>query len=62
MDNFSRKKDFVSLSIFTFLTVLIVFIDSIWTLMKAIKTGIIRKEVLSEKSNLGFDLDIIIKS
>ena len=58
----SEKKDLVSISIFMLLTILIIFFESIFILIRGLKKGFIKKEILSDKSNLGFDLDIIIKS
>ena len=54
--------DLVSISIFTTITVFYIFIESIYTLIKGLKTGFIRKEILSEDSNLGFDIYIKMKS
>ncbi len=58
----TKKFDLVSLIIYIFITIIILFVQSIYTLIKGIKRGVLKKEVLSEKSNLGFDLDIIVKS
>ncbi len=57
-----KNKDIISISIIALLTLVIIFIDSICVLIKGLNKGIIKKEVLSKNSNLGFDLDIIIKS
>ncbi len=54
--------DLVSISIFITITVFYVFIESIYTLLRGVRTGFIRKEILSEDSNLGFDLYIKMKS
>ena len=56
------KKDLVSKSIFYFITIFIVFINSVYILIRGFQKGILKKEVLSTKSNLGFDIDIVIKS
>ena len=47
--------------IFFGLTVGILFYDSILVLIKGLKRGIFKKEVLSRKSKLGFDFKIILK-
>ncbi len=60
--NENKKKDLISVTIVSFITILILFIDSICTLVKGLKRGIIKKEVLSSKSDLGFDLEIKMKS
>ena len=57
-----KKKDFTSISIFTFIAVVIIFIESIVILINGLKKGLLKKEVLSTQSNLGFDIDIIMKS
>ncbi|AAQ00203.1 MULTISPECIES: hypothetical protein [Prochlorococcus] len=61
ISNKSNEKDLVSLFISILLTMIIIFIESIYILIRAIDKGILKKEVLSRKSNLGFDIDIIIK-
>ncbi len=57
-----NKKDFTSISIFTTLAVIVIFIESIIILINGLRKGILKKEVLSTQSNLGFDIDIIMKS
>ena len=57
-----KKKDFTSISIFTTIAVVIIFIESIIILINGLRKGILKKEVLSTQSNLGFDIDIIMKS
>ncbi len=54
--------DLTSLSIFTAITVIFIFLESIYIIIKGFKTGLIKKEVLSTESNLGFDLYIKMKS
>ena len=56
-----KKKDFTSISIFTILAVVIIFIESIIILINGLKKGFLKKEVLSTNSKLGFDIDIIMK-
>ena len=43
------------------ITILYLLFESILTLLKISKKGILKKEVLSEKSNIGFDVKIIMK-
>ena len=57
-----KKKDFTSISIFTTIAVVIIFIESIIILINGLRKGLLKKEVLSTQSNLGFDIDIIMKS
>ncbi len=44
------------------ITILIAFFESIYILIRIIDKGITKKEVLSKKSNLGFDIEIRMKS
>tara|TARA_Y100001968_G_scaffold261844_1_gene249832 strand:+ start:1036 stop:1275 length:240 start_codon:yes stop_codon:yes gene_type:complete len=46
--------------IVTIIAIILLFIESIYILLSGIKKGFLKKEVLTKKSNLGFD--IIIKS
>ena len=55
------KRNFSYQVIFFGLTVGILFYDSILVLIKGLKRGIFKKEVLSRKSKLGFDFKIILK-
>ena len=57
-----KKKDFTSISIFTTIAVVIIFIESIIILINGLRKGLLKKEVLSTQSNIGFDIDIIMKS
>ena len=57
-----KKKDLTSISIFTIIAVVIIFIESIIILINGLRKGLLKKEVLSTQSNLGFDIDIIMKS
>ena len=54
--------DLVSISIFITITAFYIFLESIYTLIKGVRTGFLRKEILSEDSNLGFDIYIKMKS
>ena len=57
--NKEEKKSLIYNFILTIIISLILFFESIYILLSAIKKGFIKKEVLTTKSNVGFD--IIIK-
>ncbi len=56
-----KSKNLVSMVIFSLLMAGILLIESIFTLISVFWKGIFKKEVLSTKSELGFDIDIIPK-
>ena len=56
-----KEKRIVSSFIIFLLTILILFIDSLFILLNISKKGILKKEILSKKSNMGFDVKIIMK-
>ena len=56
-----ENKDFTSISIFTTIAVVIIFIESIIILINGLRKGLLKKEDLSTNSKLGFDIDIIMK-
>ena len=58
----TKNKDLISLTIISVITMIILFLESIYILIKGLGRGIMKKEVLSKKSNLGFDLEIRLKS
>ena len=58
----TKNKDLISLTIISVITMIILFLESIYILIKGFGRGIMKKEVLSKKSNLGFDLEIRLKS
>ncbi len=43
------------------LSIIILFLESLSTLISSYKKGFIKKEVLSEESQIGFNIDIIMK-
>ena len=57
----NKKSDLVGTTLYLFITTIIIFFESICILVKGVNRGILKKEVLSKESKLGFDLDIIIK-
>ena len=48
-------------AIFVGIAVFILFIESLVTLIFSLKKGIFRKEILTQRANLGFDVNIIVK-
>ncbi len=60
--NFLQSNSPVSVAIFFVLISFVLFIESLLILLSVFKKGILKKEVLSKKSLLGFDIDIILKS
>ena len=62
LETHKKKQDLTSISIFTTIAVVIIFIESIIILINGLRKGLLKKEVLSTQSNLGFDIDIIMKS
>ena len=57
-----KEESLTSLTIFVGLGITILFFESIYTLLGSVKRGVRKKEILSKKSNLGFNFEIIIKS
>ena len=55
-----ENKPGYSLIIFM-ITILFLLFESILTLLKISKKGILKNEILSKKSNIGFDVKIIMK-
>ncbi len=55
-----KKKNIVYHFIITILALIILLLESLYILLSAFKKGFLKKEVLTTKSNIGFD--IIIKS
>jgi len=47
--------------IFFMVTIIILSCESVIILLSGLKKGFFKKEVLSKKSNLGFDFKIVIK-
>tara|TARA_Y100001968_G_scaffold109317_1_gene98873 strand:- start:1113 stop:1322 length:210 start_codon:yes stop_codon:yes gene_type:complete len=56
----SKRNNIVYNFIVTILAATILLIESIYILLSAFKTGFLKKEVLTNRSNVGFD--IVIKS
>ena len=63
MNNLSseRKSSLVDPFIIFFLILFIVFFESLKTLSRLFTYGIFKKEILTNKSNLGFDFKIKIR-
>tara|TARA_Y100001968_G_C18942440_1_gene519365 strand:- start:268 stop:516 length:249 start_codon:yes stop_codon:yes gene_type:complete len=56
--NLIIKENITQKFIITSLALIILFLESIYILANGIKKGIFKKEVLTKKSNLGFDIII----
>ena len=52
------NRNIVGVFILSSITIIILFIESIFIILAGIKNGVFKKEVLTKKSNLGFDLII----
>jgi len=57
----SIKKNPAHQAIFFVLSLTVLLFESICILLSGFKRGILKKEILSKKSNIGFDFKIIIK-
>ncbi len=57
-----QKKSATYYAILLAITSTILFIDSIFIIISSFRKGVYRKQILSKKSNFGFNFDIIIKS
>ena len=55
------KNDLIDNFIVTFLLIVILVFHSLKTIAKVFSYGIFKKEILTTKSNLGFDIKIKIK-
>ncbi len=56
------KRNYAHNIIFAFLMRFILFIEAIFVLISIFWKGVMKKEILSKESNIGFDIDIILKS
>ena len=56
-----NRNSLASLFILSILAIFILFIESILILVSFFKKGVMKKKVLTNKSKLGFDIDIYIK-
>ncbi len=56
-----RKESLAHHAVFLGVATSILFVESIITLLRSSRRGVFRKEVLSENTDYGFNLDIIIK-
>tara|TARA_A100001037_G_scaffold257206_1_gene243710 strand:+ start:403 stop:594 length:192 start_codon:yes stop_codon:yes gene_type:complete len=57
----NSKKSLTYYAIFLAFTLFVLLYDAILILLSAFKKGIFKKEILSKKSQLGFDFKIIVK-
>ena len=56
-----KSRNLSSQVIFFMITMVILSCESIVILLSGLKKGVFKKEVLSKKSNIGFDFKIVIK-
>tara|TARA_B100000945_G_C20006246_1_gene423322 strand:+ start:361 stop:552 length:192 start_codon:yes stop_codon:yes gene_type:complete len=63
MNNLKNKKtnSLVDIYIIVFFFISVLFLESLKTLSELFSYGIFKKEILTTKSNLGFDVKIRIK-
>ena len=63
MNNLKNKKtnSLVDIYIIVFFFISVLFLESLKTLSEIFSYGIFKKEILTTKSNLGFDVKIRIK-
>jgi len=63
MNNLKNKKtnSLVDIYIIVFFFISVLFLESLKTLSELFSYGIFKKEILTTKSNLGFDVKIKIK-
>ena len=63
MNNLKNKKtnSLVDIYIIAFFFISVLFLESLKTLSELFSYGIFKKEILTTKSNLGFDVKIRIK-
>ncbi len=58
----SKKKINITQNfIIVLITIFLVFIEALMTIISSIQKGIFKKEILTKKSDLGFDISISIK-
>ena len=58
----SKGKESISFrAVFVLIAAIILFTESIYTLLVSFRKGFLKKQVLSSKTSLGFDFDIVMK-
>ena len=61
MKNNKEFNKVVDIYIFTILFLLILFYESVRVLLEIFSYGVLKKEILTEDSNIGFDIKIKMK-
>jgi len=61
MKNNKEFNKVVDIYIFTVIFLIILFFKSVRVLLEVFSYGVLKKEILTEESNIGFDLKIKIK-
>ena len=61
MKNNKEFNKVVDIYIFTVIFLIILFYKSVRVLLEIISYGVLKKEILTEESNIGFDLKIKMK-
>ncbi len=61
MKNNKKFNKFVDIYIFTIIFLIILFYKSLRDLIEVFSYGILKKEILTEESNIGFDIKIKMK-
>ena len=61
MKNNKEFNKVVDIYIFTVIFLIILFYKSVRVLLEVFSYGVLKKEILTEKSNIGFDLKIKMK-
>ena len=61
MKNYKEFNKIVDLYIFTIIFLTILFYKSIKVLIEFFSYGVLKKEILTEESNIGFDIKIKMK-
>ena len=56
-----KQETITQRTIFLYIVMSILFIESIVVIASSIYKGIIKKEILSKSSSIGFDINIIMK-
>ena len=61
MKNNKEFNNVVDIYIFTVISLIILFYKSVKVLLEIFSYGVLKKEILTEESNIGFDINIKMK-
>ena len=61
MKNNNKFNKIVDIYIFTVIFLIILFFKSVKVLLEVFSYGVLKKEILTEESNIGFDIKIKMK-